>query len=114
MNEERETARAASCVPIAVMAAMRAVPRRRGREIARMQRRRACARVRRMRAARRNGGEPRRGRRPTAATACALAGVDARRAVRIEHIEHIERGDRRAIRLIAGSPDVAAHTVTLY
>ncbi|MGQ7883047.1 hypothetical protein ACUTF1_28980 [Burkholderia pseudomallei] len=70
--------------------------------------------VRRMRAARRNGGEPRRGRRPTAATACALAGVDARRAVRIEHIEHIERGDRRAIRLIAGSPDVAAHAVTLY
>nr|WP_242686119.1 hypothetical protein [Burkholderia pseudomallei] len=114
MNEERETARAASCVPIAVMAAMRAVPRRRGREIARMQRRRACARVRHMRAARRNGGEPRRGRRPTAATACALAGVDARRAVRIERIEHIERGDRRAIRLIAGSPDVAAHAVTLY
>nr|WP_167562064.1 hypothetical protein [Burkholderia pseudomallei] len=49
-----------------------------------------------------------------------MAGVDARRAVRIErikhieHIEHIERGDRRAIRLIAGSPDVAAHAVTLY
>ncbi|ABM51157.1 conserved hypothetical protein [Burkholderia mallei PRL-20] len=46
-----------------------------------------------------------------------MAGVDARRAVRIEHIERIERierGDRRAIRLIAGSPDVAAHAVTLY
>ncbi|MBO7806592.1 hypothetical protein J6360_27975 [Burkholderia pseudomallei] len=95
--------------------ARRAAPTR--PRIARMQRRRACARVRHMRAARRNGGEPRRGRRPTAATACALAGVDARRAVRIEHIERIERierGDRRAIRLIAGSPDVAAHAVTLY
>ncbi|AVR26749.1 hypothetical protein CWD92_25080 [Burkholderia thailandensis] len=108
MNEVRETACAASCVRGDCVDARRAgaAANRAHATVARFRTRAPHARR-----VGETAANPGRARRPTAAAACASAGIDVRRAIRIERGE---RGDRRAIRLIAGTPDVATHAVTLY